>query len=65
MLTPELRAAFVSLGVFVGGCSAAAAAAVAAADAGALAQLARANLIHTAEGRVTLLETLRALRVSS
>ena len=60
MLTPDQRAAFMRLGVFAGGCSDAAAEAVTGADAGMLAQLARANLVRYSEGRVTLLETLRA-----
>ncbi len=59
MLTPAQQDAFYRLGVFVGGCSVAAAQAVAAADSGIVTQLARANLVNVVAGRITLLETLR------
>jgi predicted ATPase/transcriptional regulator with XRE-family HTH domain len=58
MLTPAQQDAFCRLGVFVGGCSEAAAQAVAA-DSTIVAQLARANLVNVVAGRITLLETLR------
>lgn len=63
MLPPAQAGAFCRLGAFTGGCSAAAAGAVAAAGPDVLAALARANLIRIADGRVTLLETLRAYAV--
>ena len=78
MLPPAQADAFCRLGLFVGGCSEAAAQAVVdatvvdatvvnvtTADAGpdVLAALARANLVTRAEGRVTLLETLRAYAI--
>jgi predicted ATPase len=63
MLPPAQANAFCHLGVFAGGCSEAAAQAVVAAGPDTLAALARANLIARAEGRVTLLETLRAYAV--
>ncbi len=59
MLNAPQKAAFFQLGVFIGGCSDAAAQAVAAADSGLIAQLARANLVKYRFGRITLLETLR------
>ncbi len=63
MLPPAQADAFYYLGAFTGGCAAAAAGAVAAAGPDVLAALARANLIRIAEGRVMLLETLRAYAV--
>ena len=60
LLDPAAREAFYSLGVFVGGGAPDAAQDVAGADAAALAQLARANLIQLDGGRVHLLETVRA-----
>ncbi len=62
-LSAATQTAFHHLGVFTGGCSEAAALAVAAADAGVLAELARAQLVTVYEGRVMLLETLRAYAV--
>jgi predicted ATPase len=63
MLPPAQADAFCRLGVFTGGCSEAAAQAVAGAGPDALAALARASLVRVADGRVTLLETLRAYAV--
>lgn len=67
MLPPAQADAFCRLGLFAGGCSEAAAQAVTAstADAGpdVLVALARANLVMRVDGRVTLLETLRAYAV--
>ena len=60
LLDPARRAAFHALGVFVGGGTVDAAREVAGADAATLAHLARANLIRLDDGRVHLLETLRA-----
>jgi predicted ATPase len=59
MLPPAQADAFCRLGLFAGGCSEAAAQAVADAGPDVLAALARASLIRVADGRVTLLETLR------
>ena len=63
MLPPAQADAFCRLGVFAGGCSEAAAQAVAGGGPDVLAALAHANLVGRAEGRVTLLETLRAYAV--
>ena len=63
MLPPAQADAFCRLGVFVGGCSEAAAQATADAGPDVLAALARANLVTRAEGRVTLLETLRTYAI--
>jgi len=60
LLPPATRSAFHHLGVFVGGCDEAAAREIAGADRAMLDQLARANLIRLENGRVSLLETLRA-----
>lgn len=60
LLDPADRQAFHVLGVLAGGGAVAAAQAVAGIDAAALARLARANLIRMEDGRVHLLETLRA-----
>ncbi len=60
LLPPEMQAAFARLGVFVGGCTEDAARVVAGAGTTALTGLARANLIQLGDGRVHLLETLRA-----
>lgn len=60
MLTPGQQNAFFRLGIFMGGCTQSAAQEVAAADPELLTQLARASLINYTQGRVTLLETLRA-----
>ena len=60
LLPAVAQNAFYRLGVFVGGGVAAAAAAIAQADAALLAQLARANLVGVRNGRIHLLETLRA-----
>lgn len=60
LLPPPQQAAFFHLGVFVGGCTEAAAQAVALADASLLSSLARANLVQYENGRIALLETLRA-----
>ena len=63
MLPPAQADAFCRLGAFTGGCSEEAAGAVAAAGPDVLAALARAHLVAHTEGRVTLLETLRAYAV--
>ena len=60
LLDPVARQAFYNLGVFAGGCTPEAAQEVAGADAAVLAQLARASLIQPHDGRVRLLETVRA-----
>lgn len=60
LLPPPARNAFERLGVFVGGCTTDAASAVAQADPAQLALLKNANLIQLEDGRVRLLETLRA-----
>jgi predicted ATPase/transcriptional regulator with XRE-family HTH domain len=60
LLPTVAQNAFYRLGVFVGGGVAAAAEAIAQADAALLAQLARANLVGVRNGRIHLLETLRA-----
>ena len=60
LLPPETRTTFHLLGVFVGGCDEAAAEEIARAGRMTLDQLARANLIHLDNGRIHLLETLRA-----
>ncbi len=60
LLPNSTQQAFSRLGVFAGGCTAAAAAAVASAGPAELDQLARANLIRMEGERVHLLETLRA-----
>lgn len=60
LLDPADRQGFHELGVFAGGGTVAAAQAVARVDAAALARLARANLVRVEDGRVHLLETLRA-----
>ncbi len=60
LLPPDSRTTFHLLGVFVGGCDEAAAREIAGADRATLDQLARANLIRLENGRVSLLETLRA-----
>jgi predicted ATPase len=60
LLPAVAQNAFYRLGVFVGGGVAAAAEAIAQADAALLAQLARANLVGVRNGRIHLLETLRA-----
>lgn len=60
LLSPNARAAFLRLGVFVGGGTTHAAAAVAGADTALLTQLTRANLIIVADGRFSLLETIRS-----
>lgn len=59
MLTPRQQNAFFCLGVFMGGCSEAAAQAVAIADPELLSQLARVNLVCNSHGRINMLETLR------
>ena len=59
-LSPGDREVFHRLGVFVGGADAAAALAVTGADEAALDRLARASLIRFDDGRLLLLETLRA-----
>jgi predicted ATPase/DNA-binding XRE family transcriptional regulator len=60
LLDPAARQAFYNLGVFAGGCTPEAAQEVAGADAAVLAQLARASLIQLHDGRIRLLETVRA-----
>lgn len=60
LLTPTQQEAFFRLGVFVGGCSQEAAQVVGMADTDLFSQLARANLVQSENGRITLLETLRA-----
>ena len=60
LLPPAGRDAFYLLGVFAGGGTEAAAAEIAGADARLLGQLARASLIRLENGRVHLLETIRA-----
>ena len=60
LLPPEMQTAFARLGVFAGGCTEDAARVVAGADVDTLTGLARANLIRLRDGRVHLLETLRA-----
>ncbi|MFO7680045.1 MAG: tetratricopeptide repeat protein [Chloroflexota bacterium] len=60
LLPPAAETAFIRLGVFVGGCTEAAANDVALADPALLAQLVRANLIQVENGRFHLLETLRS-----
>lgn len=56
----EDQNAFARLGVFTGGCTADAALSVSGADEAVLARLIRASLTQISDGRVSLLETLRA-----
>ena len=60
LLDPIQRLAFYNLGVFVGGCTIAAAMEVAGTEREILEGLTRANLIRIEDGRVLLLETLHS-----
>jgi predicted ATPase/DNA-binding transcriptional LysR family regulator len=59
LLDPHAQGLFARLGIFVGGCHAAAAAAVCGADDGSLATLLEASLLRRRDGRFAMLETVR------